>query len=147
MCLFFFSGSSTIRLVRSQVQRSKGSEKGNQRIQRFFLLVRLSSMYLTALRSNSLVIQISHPKYTIQWVFIYSELHNYHHNQFQNIFITSKRNPIPRLGVQLSGRLHAQHVLGPGFHSQCQKDKKTSYPSVAVTTVSKQNGQVLVLLR
>ena len=46
------------------------------------------------LRFNSHTIEFAHLKCKIHWVLIYSEMCNYHHNQFQNIFITSERNPI-----------------------------------------------------
>lgn len=50
----------------------------------------------TLLRNNSHTIYPTHLKYAIPWFLVFSQkLCNHHHNQFQNIVITPKRNPVP----------------------------------------------------
>lgn len=57
------------------------------------------SIFKKILRYSSHTIQFTHLKlYSMMAFSIFTELYNHHHNRFQNIFVTSKRNPAsPRL--------------------------------------------------
>lgn len=104
-------------------RRSIKDVKKNQRNSKSFSM-RLPSMYLIALRSNLY-------NQTIWWSvqfngFSYNLLYYYYHNQFENIFITPKRNPIPGLRVYLTGRSQV-HVQGPGFNPWWKEE--TPHPS------------------
>ena len=66
-------------------------------------------VFLTALlRYNAYAIQFTDLKYTIQWLLMYSELCNHQHDQFWNIFTTTKET-----SYLLANILQSHHPPNP----------------------------------